>query len=104
VVFTFFFLLEEILKSVEWGFIVASGFAAYLLLLVISYLLLSHPDVDPLWRGILLTLSLVALIAPGYVIIKAMWRILSSMPVMLLLAYTNSFCRASRATGAPVSC
>jgi RsiW-degrading membrane proteinase PrsW (M82 family) len=32
-----------------------------------------------------LALSLVALIAPGYVIIKAIWRMLYSMPVMLFL-------------------
>jgi hypothetical protein len=69
----------------EWGFIVAFGFAAYLLLLVISYLLLSHPDVDPSRGATLLALSLVVLIAPGYVIIKAMWRMLSSMPIVLFL-------------------
>jgi hypothetical protein len=69
----------------EWGFVVAFGFAAYLLLLVISYLLLSHPDVDPSFGANFLVLSLVALIVPGYVIIRAIWIMLYSMPVMLFL-------------------
>ena len=85
----FFFVLEFcLILEFEHGFmdrvyLVASGFAAYLLLIVISYILLSNPDVEPLWGGILLCLSLGALIAPGYVIIKTAREIISTMPILL---------------------
>uniref|UniRef100_A0A7C1GJ56 Uncharacterized protein n=1 Tax=Thermofilum adornatum TaxID=1365176 RepID=A0A7C1GJ56_9CREN len=85
VLFALSILLEIILEMVEWSLIVASGLAAYFLLLVISYLLLSYPDVLPSRGVILLALSLVVLIPPGYVVIKAMWRVLGSMPVVLFL-------------------
>jgi len=61
------------------------GFAAYFLILVISYILLLNPDIEPFWGGILLAFSLIAIIAPGYAAIKALLKILSSSPMLLLL-------------------
>ena len=87
--FCFFFVLEfSLVLELEHGFmdqvyLVASGFAAYLLLIVISYILLSNPDVEPDWGSILLGLGLGALIAPGYVIIKTTRKIISTMPILL---------------------
>ena len=74
-VLEFFLILEFEHGFMDQGFLVASGFAAYLLLVVISYILLSNPDVEPDWGTILLGLGLVVLITPGYVIIKTMREI-----------------------------
>jgi len=82
-VLEFFLILEFEHGFMDQGFLVASGFAAYLLLVVISYILLSNPDVEPDWGTILLGLGLVVLITPGYVIIKTMREIISTMPIIL---------------------
>jgi len=80
----FGFPLEENLKYTNSDTLVASSFAAYLLLIVTSYILLSNPHVDPSWGATLLALSLVAVVIPSYITIKNAWKILSSMPVLLI--------------------
>jgi len=64
------FPLEENLKYTNSDTLVASSFAAYLLLIVTSYILLSNPHVDPSWGATLLALSLVAVVIPSYIIMK----------------------------------
>jgi len=49
--------------------LVAVGFSAYLLFVVISYMLLSNPDIDLLWGGFLLAFSLLAVAIPVYYVI-----------------------------------
>jgi hypothetical protein len=50
--------------------LVAMGFSAYFLLIVISYILLSNPDIDPLRGILLLTFSFVAVAVPScYVVV-----------------------------------
>uniref|UniRef100_A0A7C1PC59 Uncharacterized protein n=1 Tax=Thermofilum pendens TaxID=2269 RepID=A0A7C1PC59_THEPE len=50
--------------------LVAAGFSAYFLLLVISYMLLSNPDIDQVWGGLLLALSLLVVVIPSYYVVE----------------------------------
>ena len=50
--------------------LVAIGFSAYFLLIVISYILLSNPGIDPIWGGLLLASSLVAVAVPSYYVVE----------------------------------
>jgi len=50
--------------------LVATGFGAYFFLLVISYMLLSNPDIDQIWGGLLLAFSLLAVAIPSYYVVE----------------------------------
>lgn len=50
--------------------LVATGCGAYFFLLVISYMLLSNPDIDQMWGGLLLAFSLLAVAIPSYYVVE----------------------------------
>jgi len=57
--------------------VVAAGFGAYFFLMVISYMLLSSPDVNELWGRLLSALSLSAVVVPGYLIVDEYQHVLA---------------------------
>jgi uncharacterized membrane protein len=56
--------------------VVVAGFGAYFLLMVISYMLLSSPDVNELWGRLLSALSLLPVVVPGYLIVDEYQHVL----------------------------
>ena len=70
--------------------IIATGFAVYFLLIVISYMLLSNPEIDQLWGGILLAFSLVAVSPAGYALeeyTEALAEFVSKDPLILAMFF-----------------
>ena len=54
--------------------IIAAGFAVYFLLVVFSYMLLSNPEINELWGGLLLASSLLAALIPVYYALGVLLR------------------------------
>jgi hypothetical protein len=70
---------------------VSAGFGAYFLIVVISYMLLSSPDVDWLWGVISLILSWVVVAILGYYIteenLALITNFISANPLVLVLLF-----------------
>jgi hypothetical protein len=71
--------------------IVATGFGAYFFLLVISYMLLSNPDIDQIWGGLLLAFSLLAVAIPSYYVVEEYQNIFTELIGRNILAMTLLF-------------